>query len=107
MLVPLPFVSTHVTFDEAARDLNPAADLISFDVPAGSGPRHRVTALALDGTHAEGYVREQDGIAQPDADGYTFVAPPEQTGVETRPRGSGSRAPALIGTVHHGFTKLK
>lgn len=107
VLVPLPFVSTHVTFDEAARDLNPAADLISFDVPAGSGPRHRVTALALDGTHAEGYVREQDGIAQPDADGYTFVAPPEQTGVETRPRGSGSRAPALIGTVHHGFTKLK
>ncbi|HXN32461.1 MAG TPA: hypothetical protein VN894_11385, partial [Polyangiaceae bacterium] len=109
VVVPLPFVATHVTFDENARDLNPAADVLSFDVPVESGPRHRVTALALDGTHAEAYVREQDGIASPDADGYTFVAPAEQAGGEVRRelRGAGARAPGPIGTVHHGFTKLK
>jgi len=107
VVVPLPFVSTHVTFDETARDLNPAADVTSFDVPVEGGPRHRVTALALDGTHAEGYVREHDGIAHADIDGYTFVAPPEQSGGDARPRGSGAHAPAPIGTVHHGFTKLK
>jgi serine/threonine-protein kinase len=107
VVVPLPFVSTHVTFDEAARDLNPASDVTSFDVPLEGGPRHRVTALALDGTHAEGYVREQDGIARLDGDGYTFVPPPEQTSGEVRPRPNGARPPALIGTVHHGFTKLK
>ncbi len=107
VVVPLPFLSTHVTFDEAARDLNPAADDASFDVPVEGGSRHRVTALAVDGTHAEGYVREQDGIAQPDVDGYTFVGPPEQAGGEVRPHGPGARAPALIGTVRHGFTKLK
>jgi len=109
VVVPLPFAATHVTFDETARDLNPAADVVSFDVPAESGPRHRVTAVAADGTRAEAYVREQDGIAGPDADGYTLPPPPDQTGSEVRrePRGAPARVPGLIGTVHHGFTKLK
>jgi hypothetical protein len=109
VVVPLPFVATHVTFDENARELNPAADVVAFDAPVESGLRHRVTALALDGTRAEGYVREQDGIAHPESDGYTFVAPSEPTGGEMRhdPRPGGGRAPILIGTVHHGFTKLK
>jgi hypothetical protein len=109
VVVPLPFVATRVTFDEAVRDLNPAADVIAFEVPAEGGSRHRVTALALDGTRAEAYVREQDGIAHPEAEGYAFVAPPEPTGGEMRRESHavGARAPALVGTVHHGFTKLK
>ena len=103
VVVPLPFLATRVTFDEAAHDLAPATDVTAFDVSVASGPRHRVTALALDGTRAEGYVRERDGIAHPDVDGYTLVPPPE---VRHESPGIGGRT-RPVGTVRDGFTKLK
>jgi hypothetical protein len=109
VVVPLPFLATRATLDEASRDLAPASDIVVFDVPVDSGLRHRVTALALDGTRAEGYVREQDGVAHSDVDGYAFVTPPESTATEVRREapGGGAHPPRPIGKVHNGFTKLK
>jgi serine/threonine-protein kinase len=104
VVLPLPFLSKHVTFDDEARDLSPATDVVGFDVPASSGPHHRVTALALDGTRAEGTVHEEDGIARPDGDGYAFVVSP-QSGSDVRRVTGGVARP--IGTVHNGFTKLR
>jgi serine/threonine-protein kinase len=104
VVVPLPFFATHVELDDAARDLDPATDVAAFDLPGGSGPRHRVAALALDGTRAEGFVREEDGIARPDGEGYTFFLP-EST---AEPRGPAApRSTRPIGTVRNGFTKLR
>jgi hypothetical protein len=72
VIVPLPFVAKHVTFDEQSRDLSPPADLAAFDVPRESGARHRVTVLAESGSKAEGYVRESEGVARPDGEGFSI-----------------------------------
>jgi len=106
LVVPLPFLATHVTFDEAARDLDPATDIVAFDVPADGGRRHRITAIALDGTRAEGFVHEEDGMARPEGDGYVFFAPPEPPPSRS-PRTAAGRTVRPIGTVHDGFTKLR
>lgn len=104
VVVPLPFLATHVELDDAVRDLDPPGDVAAFDVPAEAGMRHRVSVLAIDGTRADGFVREQDGIARPEADGYAFVAP-EPSVPEPRPLPLRPARP--LGTVHNGFTKLR
>ncbi|MBV9948038.1 MAG: serine/threonine protein kinase, partial [Myxococcales bacterium] len=108
VVVRLPFLSSRVTLDEVARDLDPATDVVVFDVPAESDVRHRVVALALDGTRAEGFVRERGDIATAEVDGYAFVRGTEPTGDAHReiPPTPAHRARPL-GTVHDGFTKLK
>jgi serine/threonine-protein kinase len=108
VVVRLPFLTHHVSFDGAARDLEPASDVAVFDVPAERGLRHRVTALALDGTRAEGYVREQEGVAAAEVDGYAFVPADPANGDSRRDTpGAAARRARPIGTVHDGFTKLK
>ncbi|MBX3185980.1 MAG: serine/threonine protein kinase [Labilithrix sp.] len=72
VVVPLPFAAKRVTFDERAQDLDPPADVAVFEVPRESGARHRVTALALDGAKAEAYVRESDGVARPEGQGFAI-----------------------------------
>jgi serine/threonine-protein kinase len=105
VLVPLPFLATHVTFDDEPRDLEPPTDIVSFDVPADGGPRHRVTAVAVDGMRAEGYALEEDGVARAEGDGYNFTPPPPPVADE---RHVGPRRPGrTLGTVHNGFTKLR
>jgi hypothetical protein len=104
VVLSLPFLATHVTFDDEQRDLSPATDVTAFDVPAESGQRHRIAAVALDGTRAEGTVREEDGIARPDSDGYVFI-PAEPVGDARAPYTGRPARP--IGTVHNGFTKLR
>jgi serine/threonine-protein kinase len=107
VVISLPYVSTHVTFDTESRDLAPPTDVVAFDVPSGSSTRHRVTALALDGTRADGYVREDDGIGRPEGDGYSFAPPPGSDHVSV-PRAADVRPTAKpIGTVRNGFTKLR
>jgi serine/threonine-protein kinase len=106
VVLSLPFLATHVTFDDEQRDLSPATDVTAFDVPAESGPRHRIAAVALDGTRAEGTVREEDGIAKPDSDGYLFI-PAEPAGDARAPAPYTGRPARPIGTVHNGFTKLR
>ena len=104
VVLPLPFVATHVSFDDQVRDLVPATDVAAFDVPGEAGLRHRIAITALDGSRAEGYVREQDGIARPDADGLTMVLPDPVPGNPHPPAGRPARP---VGTVHNGFTKLR
>jgi hypothetical protein len=104
VVVPLPFLATHVTFDEQTRDLAPATDVTAFDVAGEAGPRHLVTVTALDGSRAEGYVREQDGIARPEPDGFTLALPDNPPATTPRPVGRPARP---VGTVHDGFTKLR
>jgi tRNA A-37 threonylcarbamoyl transferase component Bud32 len=70
VVVPLPFSATKVTFDDQSRDLNPAQDVASFDVPRESGMRHRVTAVGSDGSRAEAFVHEVDGIARAEGEGF-------------------------------------
>ncbi len=106
VLLPLPFVASRATFDDDGRDLAPPSDVIAFDVPSGSGPRHRVTVAAPDGTRAEGYVLEEDGIARAEGDGYSFTAPPHSEEAAPRPARRGSLA-RPVGTVRNGFTKLR
>jgi serine/threonine-protein kinase len=107
VVLPLPFFSAHVAFDEESRDLSPATDVVAFDVPRESGARHRVIAIALDGTRAEGYVVEQDGIARADGDGYSFIGPVTPMGGDARHGGGVLRPAHGIGIVHDGFTKLR
>lgn len=104
VILPLPFLATRVSLDDDARDLSPASDVAAFDVPADSGYRHRVTIVALDGTRAQGTVREQDGIARAEGDGYVFDAV-DPVPIDTRPPPARPTKP--IGTVHNGFTKLR
>jgi serine/threonine protein kinase len=104
VVLPLPFVATRVMFDDEVRDLTPATDVAAFDVPGEAGPRHRVAITALDGTRAEGYVREQDGIARPEGDGFMMVLPDS---TPSDPRPAAARPARPIGTVHNGFTKLR
>jgi len=72
VVVPLPFVAKRVTFDEQSRELAPPTDVAAFDVPRESGARHRITALAVDGSKAEAYVRESEGVARPEGPGFTI-----------------------------------
>jgi len=81
VIVPLPFVARRVTFDEQSRDLSPPVDVAAFEVPRESGVRHRVTALAVDGARAEADVRESDGVARPDGQGFV-IEPLEAHGEE-------------------------
>jgi serine/threonine-protein kinase len=74
VVVPLPFPATKVSFDEQARELITPADTVAFDVPRESGQRHRVIALAADGSRAEAFVREEDGVAKPEAPGFVIEA---------------------------------
>ena len=83
VIVPLPFAAKRVTFDEQSRELSPPADVAAFDVPRESGARHRITALAVDGSKAEAYVREQEGVARPEGQGYS-VEPLETYGDEAQ-----------------------
>jgi serine/threonine-protein kinase len=106
IVVPLPFLSTRVTVDEDARDLDPPSDVVVVDLPPSAGPRHRVSALAVDGTRAEGGVREDEGIARPEGTGYTFTLAPHGDGDDARRVGRGVRV-RPVGTVRNGFTKLR
>ena len=72
VIVPLPFAAKRVTFDEQSHELSPPADVAAFDVPRESGARHRITALAVDGSKAEAYVRESEGVARPEGPGFTI-----------------------------------
>jgi hypothetical protein len=105
VLLPLPFVASRATLDDETRDLDPPSDVLAFDVPASSGPRHRVTIVAPDGTRAEGYGAEQDGIVRPEEEGYAFEAP-RQPG-SAIPRADRKRSAHPAGVVHDGFTKLR
>jgi serine/threonine-protein kinase len=72
VIVPLPFNATKVTFDEQSHDLNPPTDVAAFEVPRESGVRHRVLAFAVDGSKAEAYVKESEGVARPEGVGFTI-----------------------------------
>ncbi|MDB4941822.1 MAG: serine/threonine protein kinase [Labilithrix sp.] len=81
VVVPLPFVATRVTFDDQVRDLAPPADVAAFEVGRESGVVHRVTAAAVDGSRAEAYVREDEGVARPEGPGFT-IEPLETYGTD-------------------------
>jgi serine/threonine-protein kinase len=107
VVVPLPFLATHVAFDDEQRDLDPAADVEAFEVPRESGTRHHLTATALDGSKASGFVKEEDGVARVEAEGFTFELPtPSAPPKEPRAPRPVAR-PAPVGTVKNGFTKLR
>ncbi|MDP9034617.1 MAG: serine/threonine protein kinase [Myxococcota bacterium] len=102
VVLPLPFLASRVVFDDEARDLAPAVDVVAFEVPPGTGARHRVMAVAIDGTRAQGFVRDEDGIARPEADGYALIAPDPNA-----VREAGTRPTRPIGNLRDGFTKLR
>jgi tRNA A-37 threonylcarbamoyl transferase component Bud32 len=110
VVVPLPFLATRVSFDDESRDLEPAADVSAFDVPRQSGVRHRVSVTALDGTKAQGYVRELDGVARVEPEGFSIeLPPPVQPSYTSAPARAAPRPvpPAPVGTLKNGFTKLR
>lgn len=74
VVVPLPFPALKITFDEQARELITPTDTVVFDVPRESGTRHRVTATGEGGQRAEAFVREVDGIARAEGDGFAVEA---------------------------------
>ena len=108
VVVPLPFAARRVTLDETQRELDPATDVVAFDVPTENGSRHWIAVQSTDGTRAEGYVREQEGIASP-VDGLAYSFPSAPVGSEGHRDVAhvGGRMPRSIGKVHDGFTKLK
>ena len=125
VIIPLPFAATRMTFDEQSRELSPPTDIAAFDVPRESGPRHRVTALAADGSKAEAYVREEEGVARPEGPGFTIesletygdeaqngspiVLPPARNGVKrvVKPRPVGARLPKDAGAPAASASEAK
>jgi serine/threonine-protein kinase len=105
VVVPLPFLATHVTFDDESRDLDPSADVTAFELPREAGARHRVTATAIDGSRASGFVREEDGVARVEAEGFALELPP--TPATSGHPSSSPHASAPVGAVKNGFTKLR
>jgi hypothetical protein len=105
VVVALPFLATHVTFDDESRDLDPAVDVTAFEVPREAGVRHRLTATAIDGSKASGFVREQDGVARVEPEGYEIELPALSPSAAPHSNGHPSTAP--VGTVKNGFTKLR
>ena len=90
VVVPLPFVASKVTFDDQSRDVSPPADVVAFEIPRESGARHRVTAIAADGARAEAYVREEEGVARAEGDGYAIEALETYPDDRARPAPRGS-----------------
>jgi serine/threonine protein kinase len=105
VIVPLPFLAMRVELDDAERDLDPASDVGVFDVPKESGIQHHVTAVALDGTRAEGYVREAEGVARVEGDGFMLALP--AVSATSLPKVRVPLPAPAVGTVRNGFTKLK
>jgi serine/threonine-protein kinase len=106
VIVPMPFPATHIEFDDTVRELSPPAEVAAFDVPTSSGPRHRVSALSLDGLRAEAFVREEDGVGHPEGDGFVMAIPSATSAPVDLDAPLAPRRPAL-GTVKDGFTKLR
>jgi serine/threonine-protein kinase len=109
VVVPLPFLASHVELDGLSKDLDPAADVAVFEVPRESGVVHPVAAIALDGTRAEAYVREAEGVARVEGDGFLFILPPVSPSSLPKakpPRPATGPRPATPGKVKNGFTKL-
>ncbi len=108
IVLSLPFPATQVTFDEITREFDPATNVAAFDVAMASGPRHRVSAVGADGTRADGYVREEEGVARVDPLGFTVVAP-EAVPVDPKREAPSSqvRPPKPLGKVRNGFTRLQ
>jgi len=105
VVVPLPFLATHVTFDDESRELDPAVDVTAFEVSREAGVRHRVTATAIDGSKATGFVREQDGVARIEPEGFTIELPTLSPSAPSHAESHPSTAP--VGRVKNGFTKLR
>jgi serine/threonine protein kinase len=105
VVVPLPFLAVHAELDDLARELDPAADVVAFEVPHESGATHHVTAIALDGSRAEAYVHESDGVARVDGDGFVTFLPATPAASPSKPRGTPPRS-TPAGHVKNGFTKL-
>jgi eukaryotic-like serine/threonine-protein kinase len=126
--VALPFVCSLVTLDDSARELDPASDAVEFDVQGDRPTRHRVIAVAVDGTRGEGWVNEVDGVAQVEEEGYSFESPDFPTPAQpppvtsAAPPGQRASAPPRSGGLagkrlpppppppppnKNGFTKLK
>jgi hypothetical protein len=109
VVVPLPFLASHVELDDLGRDVDPASDVAVFEVPHEAGVVHHVAAVALDGTRAEAYVREAEGVARVEGDGYLFVLPsvsPSSLPKAKPPRPATGPRPTTPGKVKNGFTKL-
>jgi tRNA A-37 threonylcarbamoyl transferase component Bud32 len=98
VVVPLPFAAKRVTFDDQSKDLAPPVDVAAFDLPRESGARHRVTALAVDGSKAEAYVRESEGVARPEGQGFT-IEPLETYGEEAAGTPAAKAAPTTTANL--------
>jgi hypothetical protein len=73
----------------------------SVGAAASSPPTREVP----DGTRAEGYVREDEGVARPEGDGFSTAAASRASTDAPRPGGSVAARPA--GATRNGFTKLR
>jgi eukaryotic-like serine/threonine-protein kinase len=104
VVVPLPFLATHAELDDLVRDVEPPADAVVFTLPRESGVSHHVIATALDGTRAEAFVRESEGIARAEGDGFLVLSPPTSATSLPKVHPPQRRAPA--GRVKDGFTTL-
>jgi serine/threonine-protein kinase len=111
VIVPLPFPAIRVTFDDVTRDLSSPSETASFEVPPESGSRHRLTVVAADGTMARAFVREVDGIAEAEKEGFALDDPAPAPSAPPPPRATAeSTAPPPVrrpGATRNGFTKLR
>lgn len=108
VVVPLPFLATHVELDDLTKDLDPASDVAVFELPRESGSLHHVAATALDGTRSEAYMRESEGVARVEGAGFAAVLPAVSPSSlpRARPPRPAAPSPAPPGRVKNGFTKL-
>lgn len=107
VVVPLPFVAARVVFDEQERELHPPSDVTAFDLPTERGARHRLVLYALDGTRAEGYLVERDGIAHVEDGGFARSYPLASAAPSASTLDAGGKMRPSVGSTRDGFTKLR
>jgi tRNA A-37 threonylcarbamoyl transferase component Bud32 len=101
VIISLPFLASYVTVDGEGRDVSPASDVLTLDLPVDAPTTHRVVATALDGSLARADIREVDGVGR--ATGNGFVLLPRRASATTE----APSATRSVGAVSNGFTKLR
>jgi len=99
--IELPFLASHLAIDAVGHDIYPAADFLALDVAVDAGTAHHVVAVALDGSQAEGDLREVDGVARPLGGGWALISHRSSASTGSAP------APHGPGVNRNGFTKLR
>lgn len=120
VILALPFASMRVILDDKDRVFESPVETAAFELGAGSGARHKWIAVASDGTRAEGFATERDGVLEIEEETKIVIYPQTQPAespsapvTKARPvprrstRAKPPRKTPRIERTPDGFTKIR